>query len=190
MIAPGTAIAGDQPLYRSEQDKIKKIPIERFTVQAQRHRRPTWQRQLHYWYYRLLRLSGTPAQISRGVAAGAFAGWFPLFGLQTILGLLLATLLRGNRLAAAAATWISNPFTYVPIYAFNFGLGQWLLPLPPIELQTVDWNSFAALTEMGGQFVLTLAVGCTVGGLVVALLCYGLSYGAIARLRQLSEQRR
>ncbi|MEM8641707.1 MAG: DUF2062 domain-containing protein [Cyanobacteria bacterium P01_G01_bin.54] len=159
-------------------------------MQAHHHRRPLWLRRIHYWYYRLLRLSGTPAQISRGVAVGAFAGWFPLFGFQTILGLVLATLLRGNRLAAAAATWISNPFTYVPIYMFNFYLGQWLLPLPPLELKAVNWTSFSALTHMGGQFVLTLALGCMVGGLVVALVCYGLSYGVIARLRQLSEQRR
>lgn len=154
------------------------------------HRRPGWRRRLNYWYSRLLRLSGTPAQISRGVAVGVFAGWFPLFGLQTILGLLLATLMRGNRLAAAAATWISNPLTYVPIYAFNFGVGQWLLPLRPLDLEQVNWTSSAELTQMGGQFLLTLAVGCIVVGLVMAVVGYGLSYVAVRRLRRSSQLQR
>ncbi|MFO0103826.1 MAG: DUF2062 domain-containing protein, partial [Cyanobium sp.] len=53
---------------------------------------------------------------ARGLAAGIFCGCFPFFGLQTLLGIGLASVLRGNHLLAAAGTWISNPFTYVPLY--------------------------------------------------------------------------
>lgn len=159
-------------------------------VQRDRYRRPGWRRRFNYWYYRLLRLSGSPAQISRGVAVGVFAGWFPLFGLQTLLGLFLAMLVRGNRLAAVTATWISNPLTYVPIYGFNFGVGQWLLPLRPLDLDQVTWTSSEALVQMGGQFVLTLAVGCTVTGLVMALASYGCSHITLHRLGKLRRLQR
>jgi uncharacterized protein (DUF2062 family) len=70
-----------------------------------------WQRYLHYYKIRLLRLRGHPRAIARGLAFGTFAGFFPLFGLPIIIALVLATLFRGNRIAAIAATWISNPFT-------------------------------------------------------------------------------
>ena len=50
-------------------------------------------------------------------------GCFPFFGLQTLLGMALASLVRGNHLLAAAGTWISNPFTYLPLYWFNYNLG-------------------------------------------------------------------
>jgi len=75
----------------------------------------------------LLQQEGSPGQRSRGLAAGVFAGCFPFFGFQTLLGLALASLLRGNRILAAAGTWISNPFTYVPLYWFNYTIGKRLL---------------------------------------------------------------
>ena len=67
---------------------------------------------------------GTPSQCARGVAVGVFSGCFPFFGLQTLLGVSLASLFRGNHLLAAAATWISNPFTYIPLYLFNYKVGS------------------------------------------------------------------
>lgn len=153
-------------------------------------RRPWWLRRIYYSYYCLLRSPDSPARLSRGVAAGAFAGFFPLFGLQTILGVLFAILIRGNRLAAAATTWISNPLTYVPIYAFNYAVGQWLLPLPSLELEQVDWDSSDTLTTMGGQFALTLGVGCVVMGIVAGLVCYALSYWGILRLHRTRQLKR
>ena len=63
---------------------------------------------------------GTPGQRARGLAAGIFCGCFPIFGLQTLAGITLASVVRGNHLLAAAGTWISNPFTYVPLYWFNY----------------------------------------------------------------------
>ncbi|KKZ10376.1 MAG: hypothetical protein TH68_10925, partial [Candidatus Synechococcus spongiarum 142] len=75
----------------------------------------------------LLQQEGSPGQRSRGLAAGVFAGCFPFFGFQTLLGVALASLLRGNRILAAASTWVSNPFTYVPLYWFNYTIGKRLL---------------------------------------------------------------
>ena len=54
---------------------------------------------------------GTPGQRARGLAAGIFCGCFPIFGLQTLVGIAMASVVRGNHLLAAAGTWISNPFT-------------------------------------------------------------------------------
>jgi len=89
--------------------------------------RSRWRRMVRYLALRVMRMQATPRAIARGIAAGAFSGLFPFFGLQIIIAVALCVPLRGNKIAAAAATWISNPFTYVPIYLFNLQVGQWIL---------------------------------------------------------------
>lgn len=142
-----------------------------------------WQRSLKYYYLRLLRLEGSPRAIARGIAVGMFAGFFPLFGLQTIIGLILATFFQGNKLAAAAATWVSNPFTYVPIYTFNFAVGRWLLGGENITLDRIDWTSKAVL-EVGSDFASRLFFGCFMVGFIAAVISYFLSLSFIERYRK------
>ena len=78
---------------------------------------------LHSFSLWLWKQEGTPAKRARGLAICVFSGCFPLFGLQTFLGLGLASLLRGNHFLAAAGTWISNPITYIPLYWLNYRVG-------------------------------------------------------------------
>ena len=70
---------------------------------------------------------GLPSQRALGLAVGIFSGCFPFFGLQTLMGVSLAKILKGNSILAAVGTWISNPFTYVPLYYFNYRLGSLIL---------------------------------------------------------------
>ena len=93
-----------------------------------RHRRPIsrnlFLRRFRFFYLKLRRLRGKPVFVAKGLAVGVFAGCFPFFGIQSLLGILLATLCRGSKVAALAATWISNPLTYVPLYVFNYKIGK------------------------------------------------------------------
>jgi uncharacterized protein len=112
---------------------------------------------------------GSHGQRARGLAAGIFCGCFPFFGLQTLLGMGLATLVRGNHLLAAAGTWISNPFTYVPLYWFNYRLGCWLLGPGP------GWPGAQALraeafTSLGWSVASRVLLGSSLVGLVCALI--------------------
>jgi uncharacterized protein (DUF2062 family) len=149
-----------------------------------------WARRWRYCYYRLLRLRGTPHTIARGLAAGVFAGCFPIFGLQTIVGVLLATVVRGNKFVAVAGTWVSNPLTYVPIFAFNFHIGQMLLRSYDLSIDDiVDWQS-VDLMELGSQFLWTMFVGCSVVGLIAAIASYFLSLSLFKRLHKMRQNRR
>ena len=70
---------------------------------------------------------GSPSQRALGFGVGIFSGCFPFFGLQTVMGVFLAKIFKGNSILAALGTWVSNPFTYVPLYYFNYRVGSLLL---------------------------------------------------------------
>ena len=112
---------------------------------------------------------GSNEQRARGLAAGIFCGCFPFFGLQTLLGVALATVVRGNHLLAAAGTWISNPITYVPLYWFNYRIGCWLIG------PGSGWPGLAALRSgklgsMGWSVASRLLLGSTLVGAISAAL--------------------
>ena len=117
---------------------------------------------------------GTPEQRARGLAAGIFCGCFPIFGLQTLVGIAMASVVRGNHLLAAAGTWISNPFTYVPLYWFNYRIGSLLLG------PGRQWPGFDALqrddvSQMGWSVISRLMLGSSITGAVCAALGWWLS---------------
>ena len=63
--------------------------------------------------------NGSPFFHAKGLAIGVFSGCFPFFGFQTLMGVFFAKIAKGNIVLAAIGTWISNPFTYIPLYYFN-----------------------------------------------------------------------
>ena len=117
---------------------------------------------------------GSPGQRARGLAAGVFCGSFPFFGLQMVLSVGLATLVRGNHLLAAAGTLVSNPLTYVPLYWFNFLVGSRLLgPLAGADMDGVNRSN---LWNQGWDVLQRLLLGSTLVGALMALLLGLLAY--------------
>ena len=90
------------------------------------------------------------------------------------MGIALASVVRGNHLLAAAGTWISNPFTYLPLYWFNYRIGALLLG-PGRE-----WTGFDALqqegfSQLGWSVLSRLLLGSSITGAVCAALGWWLS---------------
>ncbi|WP_114993855.1 DUF2062 domain-containing protein [Synechococcus sp. UW179A] len=117
---------------------------------------------------------GTPGQRARGLAAGIFCGCFPIFGLQTLVGIALASVVRGNHLLAAAGTWISNPFTYLPLYWFNYRIGALLLG-PGREWPGFDAVNPDGFSQLGWSVISRLLLGSSITGAVSAALGWWLS---------------
>ncbi|NEQ42172.1 MAG: DUF2062 domain-containing protein [Leptolyngbya sp. SIOISBB] len=145
------------------------------------------QRRSRYLYLKFIRLRGHPKELARGLAAGVFAGMFPLFGVQTIMGVAIALRIKGNPLMAAAGTWISNPLTYLPIYAFNYRLGSWLLGRPAINLFT-DVESMRAWVETGADVGIALMLGSAVMGALFGTASYFAGLPLIRRARRRYRQ--
>lgn len=86
-----------------------------------------WLRASTYVIHRLRRLPDQPHRIGRGIAAGTFISFTPLFGFHFIGGAACAWVIRGNILAALLATFVGNPVT-LPFIAFlAVSLGRALL---------------------------------------------------------------
>lgn len=109
--------------------------------------------------------------VSAGMFAGVFAAFIPL-PIQMFVAIGLSLIARGNIAVAAASTWISNPFTYFPLYYFCYLVGTFFLgePLDPngapmvFELSTILENILTA-----GK---PLLLGCVIVGTILGLASY------------------
>lgn len=90
---------------------------------------------------RILGLSDTPRRIAWGVFIGTVVAWTPTIGLQIVIYVTLATLLRANKVAGIPILFISNPVTAVPLYWFCWRVGALALG------SSADASSFQALEE-------------------------------------------
>ena len=123
----------------------------------------------------ILKQRGTPGERARGVAVGIFSGCFPFFGFQSLMGVFLASIFKGNQLLAISATWISNPFTYIPLYYFNYKVGSIFLNTSSnkiIEKSLVIDD----LWKQGRIFSLKLLLGSSCVGILLALICGSIAF--------------
>ena len=122
-----------------------------------------------------LKQNGSPISNAKGLAFGVFCGCFPFFGFQTLLGVFLAQIGRGNIVLAAIGTWVSNPFTYIPLYFFNYKLGAFVLRNPeniiiqPNVIKDDFWGQ-------GWFFTTRLIIGSSLVGLFLGFICGLLAY--------------
>jgi len=98
-----------------------------------------WGRAFAYAKHRLRRLPDTPETIARGIWAGVFVTFTPLFGLHFVVAAIVARLVRGNIVAALMATFIGNPLTFFAIGYASLQTGYLLLGM---ELEQTTMQSF------------------------------------------------
>lgn len=166
--------------------RLTRLPQQHTVAAAPKSKakKPLRWRWLHSAYLRIVKMRGKPEYLARGLAAGVFAGCFPFFGLQTVLGVAIAILMRGHKFLAAAGTWVSNPLTYIPILLFNYHVGHWLLGAEALSIEQESLLSWDTISELGGEFALTLLLGCFVVGIISAIVTYFLGTRLIRRWRK------
>ena len=119
--------------------------------------------------------NGSPLFNAKGLAIGVFSGCFPFFGFQTLIGVFLAKLAKGNIVLAAVGTWIRNPFTYIPLYYFNYKVGSIFFNTSSTEIieksLVID-----DLWKQGRIFSLKLLLGSFCVGCLLALICGSIAF--------------
>lgn len=153
-----------------------------------------WARAVRYTLHRLRRLPDGPHRIGRGVAAGVFVSFTPLFGLHLFGSMALAWVIGGNVFASVIGSLIGNPLTFPFIAALSLGLGRWLLGIEGHMGPAAILDSFAAaggellrngkalvqgresqweqLEQFSREILLPYVVGGLLPGLAAALLFY------------------
>ncbi|WP_207186774.1 DUF2062 domain-containing protein [Phaeovulum veldkampii] len=162
-----------------------------------------WTRAFHYVRHRVQRLPDDPHRIARGVFAGVFVSFTPLFGFHFLSAATVALIVRGNILAALLATFFGNPITF-PIIAYSsMKLGKRMLGQTFDEThqetllqaflgagEDIKHNLFAIFTDDVTQWgalaaffhdvFLPYLVGGLIPGIIAGLICYYLSAPIIA----------
>jgi|GEM_PF-901736 len=173
----------------------------------------TWRRFLAILKLRVLHVNDTPHRIAMGVAIGVFVsiGLGPFLGIHTFVVLVLAVLLRANKVAALAAMWIHNPLTMWPIVFAEYELGKRIVRvfsdsyeqgeellrgfLKNWEARGVFVFPFGAdfwreLTHMMVKIGLEVSIGCVVLGSLGAVLSYYAAKEIIIEHRRRNPHRR
>jgi len=152
--------------------------------------RELWRRLQQIVFHNILHADDTPHRIAWGVFIGAMIAFTPTLGLQIILYLPVAALLRANKVSGIPILFISNPFTAVPLYYTTWSVGAAVLhPEKEVTRATIKtWlgNTGRLLASTGGE----LWMGALVCGLIVALPSYFITRWGINAFRHLREVRR
>ena len=121
----------------------------------------------------LFQLDDPPWRTALGLALGVFISFTPFWGFQTLLALLVATVLRLNHGVTVLGTWLNLPWFAPFAYAGAVRLGALLLP---------DLSGLAGWSAW-------LLVGSTAIGLAAGLLTWVVTFG-VMRARRRRQGRR
>jgi hypothetical protein len=147
-----------------------------------------------YWHqarrlivHNVLHADDTPHSIAMGAAIAMFIAVLPLIGIQMVLSVFIAALLRVNKAICIPIVWISNPITMVPLYAGCLAVGRFVMNSASADqaavalthlaepARKVSWLSVEFWTNLLSNLVnlgVELWIGSAIVGLVLAILTY------------------
>ena len=89
------------------------------------------------------RLDDPPWRVALALAVGVFISCTPFYGLQTVLSLAIATILRLNRAVTVTGAWLNLPWFAPVVYGFALRIGALVLP----DLHGADVTEIAGLLQ-------------------------------------------
>ena len=154
-------------------------------------------RSIRFYYLKIMRNSGSPEYIARGVAVGIFIGFFLPIGVQSLPAIALAWLLKGAKIPAFLLTFHSNYVTSFFFYPIQCYVGSWLL-FNPLRWRMlteklhhlVSAPSLEAFFELGTPLVLSFFAGGLFFGVLAAIPGYRLTIHLVIRFREERAKRR
>jgi hypothetical protein len=95
---------------------------------SQRARLPRWRAKTRrFMRQKVLGVGDTPHRIAWGVFLGFFVAFTPTLGFQILIYLLIASLLRANKVSGIPWLFISNPFSALPVYYSTWWVGNLII---------------------------------------------------------------
>ena len=85
-------------------------------------------KKLKQQFKNIMSLDSHPGHIAAGFSVGVFISFTPpIPGIHTALALIIAFVLRLNKLTCLTGTWVNSPITVVPSLILSYKLGKWIL---------------------------------------------------------------
>jgi uncharacterized protein len=133
----------------------------------------------------IMSLDSHPGHISAGFAMGVFISFTPpIPGLHTAVALLLAFVLRLNKLTCLTGTWVNTPITVVPSLILSYKLGKWILGghgTSELNIRNLDWSTLKGVMMHHSK---PLLLGCSIIGFVAAVCAYFACYRLVVFFRR------
>lgn len=137
-------------------------------------------------YERFLRIRGQPREIALGFALGLFVGMTPFMGVQTVIAVPLAALLKWNKISAAVAVWFTNAATAPFIYSVTYIVGARIAGIKK-AFSWSDIESFSAVYRLilnTPEIIWAMVIGGAILGLPLAIAGYYVALFVVVRYQQ------
>ena len=142
---------------------------------------------------RLFKISDDPKKIAYGFALGTFLGFTPFVGLQAAIAVIIASLLRWNKLSAGIAVYNTNIISGPFVFGISYFIGSSALgnsdkiSFPDKISIAIFWDFMSRSYEI----FLSLFIGGILLGIPASILAYYLSHFVVKnyRLRMASKQK-
>ena len=135
----------------------------------------------HKLYEQFIRLKGNPHQIALGFSLGLLIGMTPFIGVHIISSMILASLLRWNKISAVIGVNITNVGTAPLIYPVNYWVGRRLVGVSSNVKwsMTLDYPEMLNLMKHSPQIFADLLFGGLILGIPLAIAGYFLALKVI-----------
>jgi short-subunit dehydrogenase/uncharacterized protein (DUF2062 family) len=123
---------------------------------------------------KIQKLKGEPKIIAQSFAMGSFIGVTPLVGMQIIISLFLAGILKISKTAAVVGVINTNWSKGLFLYPINYKLGAWILGInQTINIKDLfHGNVFKNLYNAGSEVFISLLIGGFITGAIISLFYY------------------
>jgi uncharacterized protein (DUF2062 family) len=133
----------------------------------------------------VVKLNDPPHKLALAFAIGVFVAFSPWIGLHIISCLFFAWIFRVSKFVVLTATFVNNPWTMVPIYAFNLWFGVYITG-GSIAVPAINWSEigFRELFTVLKPFLRPFIIGSLVVGTAVGVISYLLFFWAVRKYRR------
>ena len=144
-------------------------------------------------YAKIVREKADAKYIARGWAIGMFCGCFFPFGIQLLISIPAAFILRGSKIGATLGTLLTNHVTIFFIYPLQCYVGDRLMggrlsweQIKEVMANVLEKQSFESLVELGWH----LTVAFFIGGAILTAIMTPLTYVGVKNLVIKRRERR